>query len=244
MKIVFFCWAGGYQRQDSQRSASLGGRGQPWQRDAGEEQPGAKKHAGVAPQPRWLGQDQKSGTRLLQRAGFAGGRFMGCMILEELDPAVRSDGRQVHVSFPREVQKPAGTLLWGAWSLQWWRATGVGNGILEMPSLELEWGFSIHPNVMSPREAFLKGLSTTGHLLLSWGKPKAAHAKIWFSFFPSWDCFKIFLKAYCTKPLKIKYNPCANQRKPYHIMQMPKNACSAMHTGRGVMSLVPIRQFL
>jgi len=55
---------------------------------------------------------------------------------------------------------------------------------------------------------------------------------------------KFFLKAYCTKPLKIKYNPCANQRKPYHIMQMPKNACSAMHTGRGVMSLVPIRQFI
>lgn len=145
---------------------------------------------------------------------------------------------------PERYKNLQGPLLWGVWSLQWWRATGVGNGILEMPSLELGWGFSIHPNVMSPREAFLKGLSTTGHLLLGWGKPKAAHAKIWFSFFPSWDCFKIFLKAYCTKPLKIKYNPCANQRKPYHIMQMPKNACSAMHTGRGVMSLVPIRQFL
>ena len=50
------------------------------------------------------------------RAGFAGGRFTGCMLhglinLEELDRAVRSNGRQVHVSFPREVQKLAGTLL-------------------------------------------------------------------------------------------------------------------------------------
>lgn len=105
--------------------------------------------------------------------------------------------------------------------------------------------FPFAPTLCRPREAFLKGLSTTGWLLLDWGKPKAAHAKSWFSFFPSWDCFKIFLKAYCTKPLKIKNNPCANQRKPHHRMQTPKNACSATHTGRGViMSLVPICQFI
>lgn len=62
MKIVIFCWAGWYQRQNSQRSATLSGRGQPWQRDAGEEQPGAKKHAGISPQPCCLGQDQENGT--------------------------------------------------------------------------------------------------------------------------------------------------------------------------------------
>lgn len=54
-----------------------------------------------------------------------------------------------------------------------------------MPSLELGWGSSLHPTIASPPGAFLKGLSTTGHLLLGWGKPKAAHAKMWFSFFPS-----------------------------------------------------------
>lgn len=65
-----------------------------------------------------------------------------------------------------------------------WRATGAGNSIVEACFLDSGWEFPINPNILS-EEALLKGLSTTGRLLLGWGKPKAAHAKRWFSFFPS-----------------------------------------------------------
>lgn len=54
MKIVFFV------EQEDIRGRTA--RHQPWQRDAGAEQPGANNHPGVAPQPCCLGQDQESGT--------------------------------------------------------------------------------------------------------------------------------------------------------------------------------------
>lgn len=43
---------------------------------------------------------------------------------------------------------------------------------------------------------------------------------------------------------KLSITPVQIKGNLYHVMQMPKNACSAMHTGHGVMSLVPICRFI
>lgn len=53
-----------------------------------------------------------------------------------------------------------------------WRATGAGKSIVEVCFLDLGWGFPVNPNTLSPQEAFLQGLSTTGRLTPWLGKAK------------------------------------------------------------------------
>lgn len=104
---------------------------------------------------------------------------MGCVLhglinLKELDQAARSDGRQVHLSCAKRYKACRDSSL---------RCLVPAGG--QQHPWSWDGAFPFTPMSCHPREAFLKGLSTTGWLLLDWGKPEAAHAKSWFSFFPS-----------------------------------------------------------
>lgn len=126
---------------------------------------------------------------LLGRFGAAGVQFTGCVLqglmnLQELDTGEEYCGYK-HPSPPERYRSLQGLFFEVPAVMQGlWRATGAGNSVVEVCFLDSGWGFLINPNILS-QEAFPKGLSTTGRLLLGWGKPKAAHAKRWFSFFPS-----------------------------------------------------------